>query len=125
MLTFIIILVLTIVEIIALSAIVIGALYALLSLFDAISKSGWYKKLMIIIRQKSGKLKPVVVTIDKSGRIEFKETGRDIEERECPKEIRDLLEKAEREDSTINGDPAVRWNPDKEVEDEIRRRGGK
>lgn len=125
MLTFIILLVLTIAEIIALSALVIGALYALLSLYDAISKSGWYKKLMIIIRQKSGKLKPVVVTIDKSGRIEFNDTGREIDGHECPKEIRDLLEKAEREDSTINGDPAVRWDPDKEVEDEIRRRGGK
>ena len=119
MFTFILLVVLDIVVILAMSAVVIGALYGLIRLYDAIVESGWYKKIMILIRQKNGKVKPVVVTIDKSGRIEFKETGP-----ECPKEIRDMLEKAERENSTINGDPAVRWDPDKNVEDEIRRRGG-
>lgn len=122
MLTFFLVLVLSIVEILALSALVIGALHALLCLYDAITTSGWYKKIKLFIRQKSGKVKPVVVTIDKSGRIEFHETGRDIDAPECPKEIRDMLEKAERENSTINGDPAVSWTPSKEEEDEIRRR---
>lgn len=123
MFTFILIVVLTIVEILAMSALVLGALYGLISLYDSITKSGWYKKIKIFIRQKNGKIKPVVVTLDKSGRIEFKETGRDIDGPDCPKEIRDMLEKAERENSTINGDPAVRWDPDKDVEDEIRSRG--
>lgn len=120
MFTFILIVVLTIVEILAMSALVLGALYGLICLYDSITKSGWYKKIKIFIRQKNGKIKPVVVTLDKSGRIEFKETGRDIDGPDCPKEIRDMLEKAERENSTINGDPAVRWDPDKDVEDEIR-----
>lgn len=124
MFTFILLVVLEIAVILAMSAVVIGALYGLIRLYDAIVESGWYKKIMILIRQKNGKVKPVVVTIDKSGRIEFKETGRDIDGPECPKEIRDMLEKAERENSTINGDPAVRWDPDKNVEDEIRRRCG-
>lgn len=123
MFTFILIVVLTIVEILAMSALLLGALYGLICLYDSITKSGWYKKIKIFIRQKNGKIKPVVVTLDKSGRIEFKETGRDINGPDCPKEIRDMLEKAERENSTINGDPAVRWDPDKDVEDEIRRRG--
>lgn len=122
MFTFILIVVLTIIEILAFSALVIGALYGLICLYDAITNSGWYKKLMLLIRQKNGKVKPVVVTIDRSGRIEFKETDREIDSPECPREIREMLEKAERENSTINGDPAVRWNPDKEEEDEIRRR---
>lgn len=123
MFTLFLLLVLEIAVIIAWSAVVIGAFYGLLRLYDAIVESGWYKKVMILIRQKNGKVKPVVVTIDKSGRIDFKDAGRDIDGPECPKEIRELLEKAERENSTINGDPAVRWNPDKDVEDEIRRRG--
>lgn len=123
MFTFILIVVLTIVEILAMSALVLGALYGLICLYDSITKSGWYKKIKIFIRQKNGKIKPVVVTLDKSGRIEFKETGRDLDGPDCPKEIRDMLEKAERENSTINGDPAVRWDPDKDVEDEIRSRG--
>lgn len=123
MFTFFLILVLTIAEIIALSALAVGVLYGLISLYDAITTSGWYKKMKIFIRQKDGTIKPVVVTIDKSGRIEFKETGRDLDDRDCPKQIREMLEKAEREDSTINGDPAVRWDPNKDVEDEIRRRG--
>ena len=123
MFTFFLILVLTIAEIIALSALAVGVLYGLICLYDAITTSGWYKKMKIFIRQKDGTIKPVVVTIDKSGRIEFKETGRDLDDRDCPKQIREMLEKAEREDSTINGDPAVRWDPNKDVEDEIRRRG--
>lgn len=123
MFTFILIVVLTIVQILAMSALLLGALYGFICLYDSITKSGWYKKIKIFIRQKNGKIKPVVVTLDKSGRIEFKETGRDINGPDCPKEIRDMLEKAERENSTINGDPAVRWDPDKDVEDEIRRRG--
>lgn len=123
MFTFFLILVLTIAEIIALSALAVGVLYGLICLYDAITTSGWYKKMKIFIRQKDGTIKPVVVTIDKSGRIEFKETGRDLDDRDCPKQIREMLEKAEREDSTINGDPAVRWDPNKDVEDEIRSRG--
>lgn len=123
MFTFFLILVLTIAEIIALSALAVGVLYGLICLYDAITTSGWYKKMKIFIRQKDGTIKPIVVTIDKSGRIEFKETGRDLDDRDCPKQIREMLEKAEREDSTINGDPAVRWDPNKDVEDEIRRRG--
>lgn len=124
MFTLILLLVLTIVEVVVFCAAVVGALYALLSLYDAITNSGWYKKIMILIRQKNGKVKPVVVTIEKSGRIEFKDAGRDFGGPDCPKEIREMLEKAEREGSTINGDAAVRWDPDKDVEDEIRRRGG-
>lgn len=123
MFTFILILVLTVVEILALSALVVGALYGLICLCDAIANSGWYKKMKLLIRQKDGSIKPVVVTIDKSGCIEFKETDRDFDARECPKAIRDMLDKAEQEKSTIDGAPAVRWEPDKREEDEIRRRG--
>lgn len=124
MFTFILLVVLEIAVILAMSAVVIGALYGLICLYDATVESGWYKKIMILIRQKNGKVKPVVVKIDKSGRIEFKDAGRDFGGPDCPKEIREMLEKAEREGSTINGDAAVRWDPDKDVEDEIRRRGG-
>lgn len=123
MFTFLLVLVITIVEILALSALVIGILAGLISLYEAITESGWYKKIKIFIRQKNGKVKPVVVTMDKAERIEFKETGREIDAPECPKEIRDMLDKAERENSTICGDPAVRWEPSKEEEDEISRRG--
>lgn len=123
MFTFILIVVLTIIEILAFSALVISALYGLICLYDAITCSGWYKKAKIFIRQKNGKVKPIVVTLDKSGRIEYKETGREIEAPECPKEIREMLDKAERENSTINGDPAIRWETSKDIEDEIRSRG--
>lgn len=123
MFTFILIIVLTIIEILAFSAFVLGALYGLICLYDAITSSGWYKKAKIFIRQKNGKIKPVVVTLDKSGRIEFKETGSEIDGPECPKEIREMLDRAEHENSTVNGDPAILWDPSKDIEDEIRRRG--
>ena len=54
MFTFILLVVLEIAVILAMSAVVIGALYGLIRLYDAIVESGWYKKIMILIRQKNG-----------------------------------------------------------------------
>ena len=111
MLTTILAVALTIAQLLAFQAIVISAFYALIEVFYHITESGLYRKIMLFIKQKCGLVKPVVVTIDRSGRIKLHETGRNVEDKVCPKEIHDALRVAERQNSCINGNPAIKWTP--------------
>jgi hypothetical protein len=116
--------VLTFAAIMAFAMVVIYLLAKLLDVYDAITQTGWYKKTMVLIRLKTGKLKAVVIVLDEGGNLTWEDVG-DLDERDIPDDIVNELNRAEREKSLVNEDPAVAWRPEEKEKKDVRTRNSR
>lgn len=114
-----------VVAVYALGAAIVLALVALINAYYAIKKrithSHWYKVARILIKRYNNKIEQIVVVIGPDGSVMERQQSESFSAEQMKgTPIEKAFQEAERKfDSKVDGDPAIKWVPTEQEEEEL------